>query len=177
MADRVIVAVFATQNHAYDAARQVQNLDKDDIIQLKRGAIATKDDKGNLTIPDSKGVGTAWGLLGGGLIGGLLGAMLGPVGVAVGAAATPARNEDLGLDAPSVSVLLPLGEVGAADLDLLSALGPTPPPGTVFCGHSPWQEDSDGVRRAEVDDVRTIGKLLGHALDVGASPFGLSASR
>src|SRR5215510_9020658 len=90
MANQVIVAVFATQNHAYDAARHVQNLDKDGIIQLKRGAIVTKDDKGNLTIPDSKSVGTAWGLLGGGLIGGLLGAMLGPVGVAAGAAASAA---------------------------------------------------------------------------------------
>jgi uncharacterized membrane protein len=90
MADRAIVAVFATQNHAYDAARRIQNLDQDGIIELKRGAIATKDDKGNLTIPDTKGVGTAWGLLGGGLIGGLLGAMLGPVGVAAGAAASAA---------------------------------------------------------------------------------------
>src|SRR5499426_3713426 len=90
MANRAIVAVFATQNQAYDAARHIQNLDKDGIIQLKRGAIATKDAKGNLTIPDTKGVGTAWGLLGGGLIGGLLGAMLGPVGVAAGAAASAA---------------------------------------------------------------------------------------
>jgi uncharacterized membrane protein len=90
MADKVIVAVFATQNHAYDAAREIQNLDQDSVIELKRGAIATKDDKGNLTIPDTKGVGAAWGLLGGGLIGGLLGAMLGPVGVAAGAAASAA---------------------------------------------------------------------------------------
>ena len=28
MANRVIVAVFATQDHAYDAARHIQNLDK-----------------------------------------------------------------------------------------------------------------------------------------------------
>src|SRR6266511_1992575 len=66
MADRVIVAVFASQNQAYDAARYVQNLDKDGIIQLKRGAIASKDAKGNLTIPDTKGVGAAsGGILGG----------------------------------------------------------------------------------------------------------------
>src|SRR5215468_7321472 len=90
MADRVIVAVFATQNQAYDAATHVQNLDKDGIIRLKRGAIATKDAKGNLTVLDTKGVGTAWGLLGGGLIGGLLGVMLGPVGVAAGAATSAA---------------------------------------------------------------------------------------
>ncbi|MFL5806395.1 MAG: hypothetical protein ACJ8CR_32290 [Roseiflexaceae bacterium] len=92
MAERVIVAVFTTQNHAYDAARQVQNLDKDGIIRLQRGALATKDAKGNLTIPHTKGVGTAWGLLGGGIIGGLLGAMLGPVGVAAGVAASAAAT-------------------------------------------------------------------------------------
>ena len=90
MADRVIVAVFETQDQAYDAAGRMQRLDDDGIIKLKRGAIATKDAKGNLTIPDSKQVGSAWGLLGGGLIGGLLGAMLGPVGVAAGAAASAA---------------------------------------------------------------------------------------
>ena len=92
MANRVIVAVFATQNHAYDAARYIQNLHKYGIVHLKRGAIATKDAKGNLTILDTKGVGAAWGLLGGGLIGGLLGAMLGPVGVAAGAAASAAAS-------------------------------------------------------------------------------------
>ena len=90
MADRVIVAVFATQNQAYDTAARMQRLDDDGIIKVKRGAIATKDAKGNLTIPDSKHVGSAWGLLGGGLIGGLLGAMLGPVALAAGAAASAA---------------------------------------------------------------------------------------
>ena len=92
MANRVIVAVFPTQNQAYDAAAQMQRLADDEIITLKRGAIATKDVKGNLTIPDSKHVGSAWGLLGGGLIGGLLGVMLGPVGVAAGAAASAAAT-------------------------------------------------------------------------------------
>jgi len=117
MADRVIVAVFTTQNHAYDAARQMQNLDKDDIIRLKRGAIATKDDKGNLTIPDSKGVGTAWGLLGGGLIGGLLGAMLGPVGAAAGAAASAAATGAV-LGATSGGILggtVDLGKFGVSE--------------------------------------------------------------
>ena len=90
MANRVIVAVFRTQNQAYDAAAQMQRLNDDEVIIVKRGAIATKDAKGNLTIPDSKQVGSAWGLLGGGLIGGLLGVMLGPVGVAAGAAASAA---------------------------------------------------------------------------------------
>jgi uncharacterized membrane protein len=90
MANRVIVAVFRTENQAYDAAAQMQRLNDDDVIKVKRGAIVTKDAKGNLTVPDSKHVGSAWGLLGGGLIGGLLGVMLGPVGVAAGAAASAA---------------------------------------------------------------------------------------
>jgi uncharacterized membrane protein len=77
MANRVIVAMFQTQNQAYDAAAAMQRLDDNGMIELKRGAIATKDAKGNLTIPDSKHVGSAWGLLGGGLIGAVLGAMLG----------------------------------------------------------------------------------------------------
>src|SRR5262245_56468924 len=92
MADRVIVAVFKTQNQAYDAAREIQELDKDGFTQLKRGAIMTKDAKGNLAILDTKGIGTVWGLVGGSLIGGLLGALLGPVGVAAGAAAGAAAT-------------------------------------------------------------------------------------
>jgi uncharacterized membrane protein len=117
MANRVIVAVFATQNQAYDAAGQIQNLDKEGIIRLKRGAIATKDAKGNLTIPDTKGVGTAWGLLGGGLIGGLLGAMLGPVGVAAGAAASAAAAGAV-LGATSGGILgatVDLGKFGVSE--------------------------------------------------------------
>ena len=117
MADRAIVAVFATQNQAYDAARYVQNLDKDGIVRLKRGAIATKDAKGNLTIPDTKGVGTAWGLLGGGIIGVLLGAMLGPVGVAAGAAASAAATGAV-LGAASGGILgatVDLGKFGLSE--------------------------------------------------------------
>ena len=60
MANRVIVAMFQAQNQAYDAAAAMQRLDDDGTIELKRGAIGTKDAKGNLTIPDSKHVGSAW---------------------------------------------------------------------------------------------------------------------
>jgi uncharacterized membrane protein len=92
MADRAVVAVFDTQNQAYDAAADLQRLNDDAVIELKRGAIVTKDEKGNLTIADSKGVGVPWGMLGGGVIGGLLGLMLGPAGAAAGAAATAAAT-------------------------------------------------------------------------------------
>ena len=64
MADRAVIAVFDTQNQAYDAAADLQRLADDGTIDLKRGAIVTKDAKGNLTIPDSRDVGAPWGLLG-----------------------------------------------------------------------------------------------------------------
>ena len=82
MADRAVIAVFDTQNQAYGAAAELQRLADDGGITIKRGAIVTKDAKGNLTIPDSRDVGAPWGLLGGGLMGGLLGALLGPAGAA-----------------------------------------------------------------------------------------------
>ena len=87
MADRAVIAVFDTQNQAYGAAAELQRLADEGGITIKRGAIVTKDAKGNLTIPDSRDVGAPWGLLGGGLMGGLLGALLGPAGAAAGAAA------------------------------------------------------------------------------------------
>ncbi len=90
MADRVIVGAFDIQNQAYDAARALQTLSDAGTITLRRAAIVTKDDRGNLSIPDTRNVGRAWGLLGGGIIGGLMGALLGPVGVAAGAATAAA---------------------------------------------------------------------------------------
>jgi uncharacterized membrane protein len=86
MADRAVVAVFPTQNQAYDAAAELQQLNAADTIAVKRGAIVSKDAKGNLTVPDTQ-LGGPWGLLGGGLIGGLMGALLGPAGAAAGVAA------------------------------------------------------------------------------------------
>jgi uncharacterized membrane protein len=90
MADRVIVGAFDTQNQAYDAAVGLQRLSDSGTITLRRAAIVTKDDKGNLTIPDTRNVGRTWGLLGGGIIGGLLGALLGPVGAVAGSGAAAA---------------------------------------------------------------------------------------
>ena len=87
MANRVIVAAFDTQNQAYDTATALQRLHDDGTITVKQGALVTKDDKGNLAVPDTRDVGPPWGLLGGGVIGGIMGVLLGPAGVAAGAAA------------------------------------------------------------------------------------------
>ncbi len=84
MAKRIIAASFDSQTAAYAAARDIQGLERDGVITIEHGAIATKDEKGNLAIPDTKNVGSAWGLLGGGIIGGLLGLLLGPAGAVIG---------------------------------------------------------------------------------------------
>jgi uncharacterized membrane protein len=111
MADRVIVIAFATQNQAYDAAAALQRLHEAETITLKRAAIVTKDNKGNLSIPDTKNLGAPWGLLGGGIIGGLLGALLGPVGVAAGAAT--------GAAAAGAAIGMATGATMGASADLL----------------------------------------------------------
>jgi uncharacterized membrane protein len=109
-----VVAVFDTQNQAYDAAAALQRLNDDGTIDVKRGAIVTKDDKGNLTVPDTK-LGGPWGLLGGGLIGGLMGALLGPAGAAAGVAAGTAA-------AAGAAVGAATGAAAGGSADLL-ALG------------------------------------------------------
>jgi uncharacterized membrane protein len=134
MADRAVVAVFDTQNQAYDAAADLQKLYNDAVIDIKRGAIVTKDEKGNLTIADSKDMGVPWGMLGGSVIGGLLGLMLGPAGLPAGAAAGAAATAA----ATGAAVGMSSGVVagGAADLvglgmddDFVSDVGSKMDPG------------------------------------------------
>jgi uncharacterized membrane protein len=86
MARRAIVAVFPTQNDAYEAGNDIKKLDKD-TVRIRQAALATKDAKGNLSIPDTKGNDVPWGTIGGPIIGGLLGLIAGPTGAAVGAGA------------------------------------------------------------------------------------------
>jgi uncharacterized membrane protein len=134
MADRAVVAVFDTQNQAYDAAADLQRLSDRGTVTVKRGAIATKDEKGNLNIADSRGVGMPWGMLGGGVIGGLLGLLLGPAAVPAGAAAGAAAAAAATGAAIGTSSGLVLG--GAADLvglglddDFVSTVGRQMNPG------------------------------------------------
>jgi uncharacterized membrane protein len=85
MARRAITAVFSNQNDAYEAAREIENLD-DKQVHVKQAALVTKDSKGNLRVPDTKGDEVPWGTLGGPIVGGLIGLIAGPAGVAAGAA-------------------------------------------------------------------------------------------
>jgi uncharacterized membrane protein len=84
MARRAVTAVFSSQNDAYDAAREIKNLD-DKQVRIRQAALVTKDSKGNLRVPDTKGDEVPWGTLGGPIVGGLIGLIAGPAGAAVGA--------------------------------------------------------------------------------------------
>jgi uncharacterized membrane protein len=123
MARRAIVAVFNDQNQAYDSARRLQRLDERDDISLKRAAIVTKDNKGNLMIPDTRDFGGPWGLLGGGVLGAVMGAMLGPAG-AVTAATGAAAGAVAGGAAGGTVDLADLGVREAFVEDVSAALNP-----------------------------------------------------
>ena len=86
MSDRIIVATFNDTNAAYDAARAIKDLKQAGVadFKLKTGVMLKKDDRGNVSLLESKDrnlLGTAVGTTTGALIG-LLG---GAPGVAVGA--------------------------------------------------------------------------------------------
>src|SRR5262249_56237194 len=85
MSDRIIVATFNDTNAAYDAARAIKDLKQAGAadFKLKTGVMLKKDDRGNVSLLESKDrnlLGTAVGTTTGALIG-LLG---GAPGVAVG---------------------------------------------------------------------------------------------
>ncbi|HEU5255196.1 MAG TPA: DUF1269 domain-containing protein [Vicinamibacterales bacterium] len=90
MSDQIIVATFTNTNAAYDAASALKALKDKGVTDFKpkAGVIVKKDDKGNLSLLESKerplwgtGIGTASGALIG-LIGGAPGAA---IGAAIGA--------------------------------------------------------------------------------------------
>ena len=85
MADQIIVATFNNTNAAYDAATAIKALKDKGVadIKPKAGVMVKKDDKGNVSLLESKdrplwgtGIGTVAGALIG-LIGGAPGAALG----------------------------------------------------------------------------------------------------
>jgi uncharacterized membrane protein len=82
--NKMIVAVFDTESAAFDGLSALRNLHRDGDITLYASTVIAKDSTGKIEIKqaaDDGPVGTAVGLLTGGLIG-ILG---GPVGLALGA--------------------------------------------------------------------------------------------
>jgi uncharacterized membrane protein len=90
MSDKIIVATFKNTNAAYDAAGAMKALkDKGATdFKVKAGVLIKKDDRGNLSVLESKErplFGTAVGTLSGALIGLIGGAPGAAVGAALGA--------------------------------------------------------------------------------------------
>jgi uncharacterized membrane protein len=90
MSDQIIVATFSNTNAAYDAAAALKALKDKGVVDFKpkAGVMVKKDDKGNISLLESKdrplwgtGIGTVAGALIG-LIGGAPGAAM---GAAIGA--------------------------------------------------------------------------------------------
>lgn len=90
MSEQIIVATFNNTNAAYDAATALKGLKEKGIVDFKpkAGVMVKKDDKGNLSLLESKERplwGTGIGTLGGALIGLIGGAPGAAVGAAIGA--------------------------------------------------------------------------------------------
>ena len=92
MTDRIIVATFNDTNRAYDAASALKGLKDTGIadVKVKAGVMIKKDERGNVSMLESKGrplFGTAVGVGSGALIGLIAGAPGAALGAALGAVA------------------------------------------------------------------------------------------
>ena len=90
MSDQIIVATFSNTNAAYDAASALKALKDKGIVDFKpkAGVMVKKDDRGNLSVLESKDrplFGTAVGTVAGALIGLIAGAPGAALGAALGA--------------------------------------------------------------------------------------------
>jgi len=87
MSDRIIVATFPDSNAAYEAAGALKALKQDGVsdLKLKAGVLVKKDDRGNLSLLESKER-APWGTAVGTATGALIGLIGGAPGAAVGAA-------------------------------------------------------------------------------------------
>jgi uncharacterized membrane protein len=87
MSDQIIVATFNDSNSAYDAAAALKGLKDKGIVDFKpkAGVMVKKDDRGNLSLLESKER-PLWGTGIGTTAGALIGLIAGAPGAAVGAA-------------------------------------------------------------------------------------------
>src|SRR5262247_846093 len=87
MSDQIIVATFNNTNAAYDAATAMKKLKDKGVVDFKpkAGVMVKKDDKGNLSLLESKDR-PLWGTAIGTVAGALIGLIAGAPGAALGAA-------------------------------------------------------------------------------------------
>jgi uncharacterized membrane protein len=100
----LIVAAFTSQEKAGEVLRQLQELQKQDIINLVNAAVMVKDDDGKLSLKETQDVSGGKGAAFGAVIGGVVGLLGGPLGVAVGAAVGAAAG---GLAAKKIDMGFP----------------------------------------------------------------------
>jgi len=125
--DKMLVVVFDSEIKAYEGSRALQELQNEGNINLYAKAVITRDAGGKVAVKqegDMGPVGTAVGLLTGGLIG-LIG---GPVGVAIGAS--------VGM---SGGVLYDLAHLGVGE-DFLSEVEKSLLPGKAAVVAEVWEE-------------------------------------
>ena len=152
MANRIIVATFNDTNAAYDAAGAIRDLTKTAItdFKLKTGVMLKKDDRGNVSLLESKdralfGIAPA-----GTATGALIGLLAGAPGMAVGAA----LGAMTGLGADAVIAMMDMDFVDDVTRDLR--------PGTTAI----IVEANEGSTRA-VDDIVALGGGRVHRKEVG----------
>jgi uncharacterized membrane protein len=141
MSERIIVATFDDTNAAYEAARAMKDLKQVGItdFKLKTGVMLKKDDRGNVSLLESKDrhlLGTTVGTATGALIGLLAGAPGAAVGAALGA------TTGLGADAVMAVV----------DNDFVDSVSRELRPGMTAI----IAEANDGSTRA-ADDIVALG--------------------
>jgi len=115
MSDQIIVATFNETNDAYDAASALKSLKDKGVtdFKLKAGVMVKKDDRGNLSLVESKErplFGTA--------VGTVTGALIGLIGGAPGAALGAALGATSGLTGDAVMEALDSDFVDSVTKDL-----------------------------------------------------------
>jgi uncharacterized membrane protein len=81
--NKLVVIVFNDEKQAYQGSRTIRELDREGAVAVHADIIIAKDAKGTVSVlraPDSEPIGTASGML----VGGLVGLLGGPAGVAIG---------------------------------------------------------------------------------------------
>ncbi len=115
MSDRIIVATFSNTNAAYDAASALKALKDKGVVDFKpkAGVMVKKDDRGNLSLVESKDR-PLWGTG----IGTIAGALIGLIGGAPGAAVGAALGATSGLGADAVMAALDSDFVNSVTTEL-----------------------------------------------------------
>src|SRR5262245_34986714 len=115
MSEQIIVATFSNSNAAYDAATALKALKDKGVVDFKpkAGVMVKKDDKGNLSLLESKDR-PLWGTG----IGAVAGALIGLIGGAPGAAMGAAIGATSGLGGDAVMAALDSDFVDSVTRDM-----------------------------------------------------------